>query len=149
LSLNERLMEEMKAAMKAGPEGKTRLEVIRFLRSAMKNAEIDKHAPLTDDDILGIISKQVKQLKESMVEFEKGGRQDLVAKAQAEVDVLSTYLPQQMSEAEVRELARQVIAEVGAQGPKEMGKVMGPLMARTKGRADGKLVNQVVKELLG
>ena len=142
-------MEEMKAAMKAGPEGKTRLEVIRFLRSAMKNAEIDKHAPLTDDDILGIISKQVKQLKESMVEFEKGGRQDLVAKAQAEVDVLSTYLPQQMSEAEVRELARQVIAEVGAQGPKEMGKVMGPLMARTKGRADGKLVNQVVKELLG
>lgn len=149
MSLNERLMEEMKAAMKAGPEGKTRLEVIRFLRSAMKNAEIDKHAPLTDDDILGIISKQVKQLKESMVEFEKGGRQDLVAKAQAEVDVLSTYLPQQMSEAEVRELARQVIAEVGAQGPKEMGKVMGPLMARTKGRADGKLVNQVVKELLG
>lgn len=149
MSLNERLMEDMKAAMKAGPEGKTRLEVIRFLRSAMKNAEIDKHAPLTDDDILGIISKQVKQLRESMVEFDKGGRQDLVAKAQAEVDVLSTYLPQQMSEAEVRELARQVIAEVGAQGPKEMGKVMGPLMARTKGRADGKLVNQVVKELLG
>ncbi len=149
MSLSERLTEDMKAAMKAGPAGKVRLEVIRFLRSAMKNVEIDKKAPLTDEDILGIITKQVKQLKDSQTEFEKGGRQDLVEKAQAEIDVLSGYLPEQMSEAEIRDLARQVIAEVGAQGPKDMGKVMGPIVARTKGRADGKLVNQVVKELLG
>lgn len=149
MSLSERLTEDMKAAMKAGPAGKVRLEVIRFLRAAVKNAEIDKHAPLSDEDILGIITKQVKQLKDSMVEFEKGGRQDLIDKAQAEVEVLSGYLPEQMSEAEIRDLARQIVAEVGAQGPKDMGKVMGPLVARTKGRADGKLVNHVVKELLG
>lgn len=149
MGLSERLTEDMKLAMKAGPDGKLRLEVIRFLRSAMKNVEIDKKAPLTDDDILGIISKQVKQLRDSVEEFRRGAREDLVAKAHAEIEVLSGYLPQQMTEAEVRETARQVIAEVGAQGPKDMGKVMGPLVARTKGRADGKLVNQVVRELLG
>lgn len=149
MGLNERLTEDMKAAMKAGQAGKARLEVIRFLRAAIKYAEIDNKSPLTDDDILGIVSKQVKQLKDSIVEFEKGGRQDLIEKAQAEIAVLSDYLPQQMTEAEVRELVKQVIAEVGATGPKEMGKVMGPLVARTKGRADGKMVNQIVRELLG
>lgn len=149
MGLNERLIEDMKAAMKAGLAGKVRLETIRFLRSAIKNAEIDKHGPLTDEDILGIITKQVKQLKDSIVEFEKGGRQDLVDKAQAEAAILTDYLPAQMSEDEVRELARQIVAEVGAQGPKDMGKVMGPLVARTKGRADGKMVQQIVKELLG
>ncbi|MGE5672955.1 MAG: GatB/YqeY domain-containing protein [Mycobacterium leprae] len=149
MGLIEQLTEDMKAAMKAGPSGKVRLETIRFLKAALKNLEIDKHAPLSDEEVLGVITKQVKQLKDSIVEFERGGRQDLVDKAQSEIDVLAGYLPQQMSEAEVRDLVRQVIAEVGAQGPKDMGKVMGPLVARTKGRADGKLVSQVVKELLG
>lgn len=149
MGLNERLTEDMKAAMKAGTAGKARLDTIRFLKAALKNAEIDKKAPLSDDEVLGIIQKQVKQLRDSIVEFEKGGREDLMAKAQAEVTVLVDYLPQQMTEAEIRALATQIVAEVGAQGPKDMGKVMGPLVARTKGRADGKLVNQIVKELLG
>ncbi|HYG56751.1 MAG TPA: GatB/YqeY domain-containing protein [Symbiobacteriaceae bacterium] len=149
MGLTERLTEDMKAAMKAGPAGKVRLETIRFLKAALKNVEIDKKAPLSDEEVLGIIQKQVKQLKDSIVEFEKGGREDLKAKAQAQADVLSDYLPQQMSETEIRDLARQIIVEVGAQGPRDMGKVMGPLVARTKGRADGKLVNQIVKELLG
>lgn len=149
MSLNERLTEDMKAAMKSGPAGKVRLDTIRFLKAALKNVEIDKKAPLTDEDILGIVTKQVKQLRDSIAEFEKGGRTDLIEKANAEIEVLSGYLPQQMSADEVRELARQVVAEVGAQGPKDMGKVMGPLVARTKGRADGKLVQQIVKELLG
>ncbi len=149
MGLSERLIEDMKAAMKSGSEGKIRLEAIRFLRSAIKNVEIDKQAPLTDEDILGIIIKQVKQLRDSSEEFAKGGRQDLISKADAEITVLQAYLPEQMSESELRELARQVIAEVGASGPKDMGKVMGPIVARTKGKADGKLVNQVVKELLG
>jgi uncharacterized protein YqeY len=135
MSLSERLTEDMKNAMKAGAAGKVRLDTIRFLRSALKNVEIDKKAPLTDEDVLGVITKQVKQLKDSIDEFQKAGRSDLVEKAQAEVAVLSDYLPQQMSEAEVRDLARQIIADVGAQGPKDMGKVMGPLVARTKGRA--------------
>lgn len=149
MGLSERLIEDMKVAMKAGSEGKIRLEAIRFLRSAIKNVEIDTQAPLTDEDILGIIIKQVKQLRDSSEEFAKGGRQDLISKANAEIKVLSAYLPEQMSESELRELARQVITEVGASGPKDMGKVMGPLVSRTKGKADGKLVNQVVKELLG
>lgn len=149
MGLNERLTEEMKAAMKAGPAGKVRLETIRFLRSAVKNAEIEKRTPLTDDEILGIITKQVKQLKDSMADFQKANRQDLIERAQAEIDVLSEYLPKQLSADEVRDLARKVIADVGAQGPKDMGKVMGPLVAQTKGRADGKMVQQIVKELLG
>ncbi|MDB4894040.1 MAG: hypothetical protein JWN15_302 [Firmicutes bacterium] len=149
MGLNERLTEDMKAAMKAGPAGKVRLDTIRFLKAALKNVEIDKKAPLNDEDVLGIVTKQVKQLKDTITEFEKGNREDLIAKAQAEIAVLSAYLPEQMSADEVRELASQIIAQVGAQGPKDMGKVMGPLVAQTKGRADGKLVNQVVKELLG
>lgn len=149
MGLSERLTEEMKAAMKAGPAGRQRLETIRFLRAALKNVEIDKKAPLTDDEVLGVIAKQVKQLRDSIVEFEKGGRQDLADKANAEIEILSSYLPEQMSEAEVRKLAQEIIAAVGAQAPRDMGKVMGPLVARTKGRADGKLVNQIVRELLG
>lgn len=149
MGLSERLTEEMKAAMKAGPAGRQRLETIRFLRAALKNVEIDKKAPLTDDEVLGVIAKQVKQLRDSIVEFEKGGRQDLADKANTEIEILSSYLPEQMSEAEVRKLAQEIIAAVGAQAPRDMGKVMGPLVARTKGRADGKLVNQIVRELLG
>ena len=149
MDLNERLTQEMKAAMKAGPAGKVRLETIRFLRAAVKNAEIEKHASLSDDEILGIITKQVKQLKDSMADFQRSDRQDLIERAQAEIDVLSEFLPAQLSADELRDLARKVIAQVGAQGPKDMGKVMGPLVAQTKGRADGKMVQQIVKELLG
>jgi len=149
MNLNERLTEDMKAALKAGPAGKLRLETIRFLRAAIKNAEIEKHAPLSDDEILGIITKQVKQLRESLADFQRSNRQDLVEKAEAEIAILSEYLPKQLSADEVRDLARTVIAQVGAQGPKDMGKVMGPLMAQVRGRADGKMVQQIVKELLG
>jgi uncharacterized protein YqeY len=149
MALNERLMEDMKAAMKAGPAGKVRLEAIRILKAEIKNVEIEKKRPLTDDEILEVITKQVKKLKDSIADFEKGGRSDMAAKVEADVAVLVEYLPQAMSEAEIRELAQQVIAEVGAQGPKDLGKVMGPILSRTKGRADGKLVNQIVKELLG
>ncbi|MFO7274887.1 MAG: GatB/YqeY domain-containing protein [Bacillota bacterium] len=149
MNLNERLTEDMKAALKAGPAGKLRLETIRFLRAAIKNAEIEKHAPLSDDEILGIITKQVKQLRESLADFQRSNRQDLVEKTEAEIAILSEYLPKQLSADEVRDLARTVIAQVGAQGPKDMGKVMGPLMAQVRGRADGKMVQQIVKELLG
>ena len=149
MNLNERLTEDMKAAMKAGPAGRQRLETIRFLRAAIKNAEIEKHAPLSDDEILGIITKQVKQLRESLADFQRSGRQDLVEKTEAEIAVLSEYLPEQLSADEVRDLARTVIAQVGAQGARDMGKVMGPLMAQVRGRADGKMVQQIVKELLG
>ncbi len=149
MNLNERLTEDMKAAMKAGPAGRQRLETIRFLRAAVKNAEIEKHAPLSDDEILGIITKQVKQLRETLADFQRSGRQDLVEKTEAEIAILSAYLPEQLSADEVRDLARKVISQVGAQGARDMGKVMGPLMAQVRGRADGKMVQQIVKELLG
>ena len=149
MNLNERLTEDMKAALKAGPAGKARLETIRFLRAAVKNAEIEKHAPLSDDEILGIITKQVKQLRETLADFQRSGRQDLVEKTEAEIAILSAYLPEQLSADEVRDLARKVISQVGAQGARDMGKVMGPLMAQVRGRADGKMVQQIVKELLG
>ena len=115
----------------------------------MKNAEIEKHAPLSDDEILGIITKQVKQLRETLADFQRSGRQDLVEKTEAEIAILSAYLPEQLSADEVRDLARKVISQVGAQGARDMGKVMGPLMAQVRGRADGKMVQQIVKELLG
>ncbi len=149
MNLNERLTQDMKAAMKAGPAGKVRLETIRFLRAAVKNAEIEKQAPLSDDEILGIITKQVKQLRDSLADFQRSNRQDLVERAEAEIAVLSAYLPEQLSADEVRDLARKVIAQVGAQSARDMGKVMGPLMAQARGRADGKMVQQIVRELLG
>ncbi len=149
MNLNERLTQDMKAAMKAGPAGKVRLETIRFLRAAVKNAEIEKQAPLSDDEILGIITKQVKQLRDSLADFQRSNRQDLVERAEAEIAVLSAYLPEQLSADEVRDLARKVIAQVGAQSARDMGKVMGPLMAQVRGRADGKMVQQIVRELLG
>jgi uncharacterized protein len=148
MGLNERLMEEMKAAMKAGDAGRRRLESIRFLRSAIKNAEIEKRAALSDDEILALIQKQVKQLRESLAEFEKGGRPDLVEKARGEIEILSGYLPQQLTEVEIREIARKVIEEVGAQGARDLGKVMGPVVALTRGRADGRQVNEIVRALL-
>ena len=95
MNLNERLTQDMKAAMKAGPAGKVRLETIRFLRAAVKNAEIEKQAPLSDDEILGIITKQVKQLRDSLADFQRSNRQDLVERAEAEIAVLSAYLPEQ------------------------------------------------------
>lgn len=149
MTLIERLTDDMKSAMKAGLEGKTRLEAIRILKAEIKNVEIDKKRPLTDDEALEVIAKQVKKLKDSIVDFEKGGRTDMVAKVEAEIAAISDYLPKMMSEDEIRALAQETIAAVGAQGPKDLGKVMGPLSAKTKGRADGRLVNQIVKELLG
>lgn len=149
MTLTERLTDDMKAAMKAGLEGKTRLEAIRILKAEIKNVEIDKKRPLTDDEALEVITKQVKKLKDSIVDFEKGGRSDMIAKVEAEIAAIADYLPQMMSEDEIRVLAQETIAAVGAQGSKDLGKVMGPLSAKTKGRADGRLVNQIVKELLG
>lgn len=148
MSLRQSLTDEMKAALKAGPAGKTRLDTIRMVLAAIKNQEIDKRRELTDSDILEVLVKEVKVRQDSIAEFARGGRTDKVAQAEAEIAVLQTFLPQPLSEAELRNLVRDVIAEVGASGPKDMGKVMQALQPRVKGRADGKLVSQLVKESL-
>ena len=148
MSLKEQLTEDMKAAMRAKDEGKQRLGVIRLVRGAIRQVEIDSKKELGDDDVVAIISKEVKQRRDSIEEFKKGGREDLVAQNEAEIAILMAYLPEQLGEAEVRELVKAAITESGAASPKDMGKVMKVLMPKVKGKADGKLVNNLVKELL-
>lgn len=148
MTLKEKLTADMKDAMKAKESGKQRLSVIRLVRGAIRQLEIDGKKELQDEDVLGVISKEVKQRRDSIEDFKKGGRDDLVAAAEAEIAILMEYLPQQLSEDEVRNLVKEAIAASGAASPKDMGKVMKELMPKVKGRADGKLVNEIVKELL-
>ena len=150
MSLKEQLTEDMKTAMKAKEEGKQRLAVIRMVRSAICQQEIDGNGKqaLDDDGVIAIISKEVKMRKDSLEEFKKGDRQDLVAQTEAELAVLMPYLPQQLSEEEIRTFVQEAVEKSGASSQKDMGKVMGLLMPKVKGRADGKLVNSIVREML-
>jgi hypothetical protein len=139
-------MDDMKQALRSSD--KVRLSVIRLVMAAIKNTEIARRNPLDDADILGIITKEVRQRRESIDAFKLGNRADLVAQEEAEVAILQQYLPQQMTREEIIAEARQVIAEVGAQGPGDKGKVMPNLIAQLKGKADGREINAVVTELL-
>lgn len=148
MSLKERLAEDMKQAMKDKEAGKLRLSVIRMVRAGIKNIEIDRKSELSDAEVLDVLAKEVKMRRDSMEEFRKGNRMDLVETLEQEVAILMGYLPQQLEEAEVRALVEQAIAETQATSPKDMGKVMAALMPKVKGRADGKLVNTIVRDLL-
>ena len=141
-------MEDMKQAMKDKEAGKLKLSVIRMVRSAAKNIEIDRHKELDDNELLEVVAKEVKMRKDSLEEFRKANRPDLLAALEQEIAILMEYLPEQMTEAEVRGLVTQAVADAQASSPKDMGKVMALLMPKVKGRADGKLVNSIVKELL-
>lgn len=146
--LKTRLDADMKTAMKDREAGKLRLSVIRMVKSAVKNLEIDQKRELTDEDVLSVLVKEVKQRRDSIEEFRKGNREDLVTASEAEIQILQDYLPEPLTEAELEEIVQAVIQETGAQSKKDMGKVMGLLTARTKGRADGKLLNQIVQKHL-
>jgi len=146
MSLNERLNEDMKQAMK--DKDKFRLSVIRMLRSSIKNVEIDQRRPLEDSEVLDILQREVKQRKDSLQEFKKAGRDDLVESVQAEIAIINEYLPRQLTEEEIKAVVQQTIQEVGASSKADMGKVMGALMPKVKGRADGRLVNQIVQQFL-
>ena len=169
MSLKDQLAQDLKEAMKAKQE--TRKATIRMLRAAIGAAEIDKRAAfidsqrakgidienltlsddqfaLTDEEVLAALQKQAKQRRDSIVEFQKGGRQDLVAAEQAELAVIESYLPRQMSREEVAAAARQAAVELGISGMSGMGSLMKHLMAELKGRADGRMVNEVVREEL-
>jgi len=145
--LKQKLMDDLKQAMRSG-DG-VRRSVIRLAMAAIKNAEIAQQSDLGDDDILGIIAKEVRRRHESIEAFKLGNRSDLVAQEEAELVILNEYLPQQMTREEVMVAARRVIDEVGAQGPADKGKVMPKLIAELKGKADGREINAVVTELLG
>jgi len=144
--LKQKLADDLKQALRQGE--KVRLLVIRLVVSAINNAEIARQAKLEDADIYGVIAKEIRQRKESIDAFKQGNRPDLVAQEEAELAVLQEYLPQQMSREEVVAAARQVIGEVGAQGLGDKGKVMPKLIAQLKGKADGRVINEVVSELL-
>lgn len=146
MSLTERLNNDMKQAMK--DKDKVRLSVIRMVRTAIKNAEIDQQRTLSDDEVIAVLNREMKQRRDSLQAFESAGRQDLIEEVKQEIQVLIDYLPAQMTEDEVRAVVREVIAEVGAAGKSDMGKVMSALMPKVKGRADGKLVNQIVGQEL-
>lgn len=146
MSLKEQLTNDMKEAMKA--HEKERLAVIRMVRGAVKQQEIDGKAELDDEGVIAVLSKEIKMRKDSLEEFQKGGREDLVAKTQAEIDFLMPYMPAQLSEEEIRGLVKAAVEQTGASTAKDMGKVMGALMPKVKGRADGKLVNAIVREFL-
>ncbi len=146
MSLNERLLDDMKLAMKSRDE--LRLSTIRLLRSSVSYAQINKGAQLTDDEVLQVLSREAKQRREAIEAADAGGRSDVADKERAELAVIEAYLPKQLDEAEIEAIAREVAAQVGATELKDRGKVMGPLMQRIKGKADGKLAGQVVEKLL-
>jgi uncharacterized protein YqeY len=146
IDLKSKLNEDLKKAMKGGDT--VRRSVIRLVFAAIKNTEIAKQNPLSYSDILGVLSKEAKQREESILAFKQGNRQDLVSKEEAELAIIKEYLPEQISRDEIVAQARRIIQEVGAQGPRDKGKVMPKLMAELKGKADGREINDVVTELL-
>ncbi|MCB0394278.1 MAG: GatB/YqeY domain-containing protein [Bdellovibrionales bacterium] len=147
MSLKERITSEMKTAMK--DKNADKLNCLRFLQSHVKNKEIEvRPNTITDDDVLQVVKKLVKQRKEGIEQFEKAGRQDLADKEKVELGFLEEFLPAQMSEAQVQDIVKKVIADTGASSVKDMGAVMKEVMARTGGAADGKLISQLVKSSL-
>jgi hypothetical protein len=145
--MHERLMEDLKSAMRAGDE--LRKSTLRMLRSAIGYKEVEVQRSLSDDEVLDVIAKQVKQRQDSISEFTKGGRQDLVDQERAEMEILVTYLPKQLTREEITELARAAILKLEVSDIKQQGMVMKALQPQVKGRADGRLVNEVVRQLLG
>lgn len=146
-TIKEKLSELMKASMKSGD--KDTLAYVRNLHAAIRKKEIDDKVELDDAGVQKIIQTAMKQRQDSIEQYKSGNRPDLVAKEEAELNFLKQYMPAQMSEEEIRKLVDWAVTESKAQGPKEMGKVMGLLMPKVQGKADGKLVNQIVKERLG
>jgi len=147
VTLKERITEDMKAAMRASD--KERLSTIRMVQAAIKQREVDERITLDDAQVIAVLEKMVKQRKESVVQFEQGGRTDLADKEKAEIALLTTYLPAQLSEAEVDALIKEAIAATGAASIKDMGKVMGAVKSKAAGRADMGAVSARIKAALG
>ena len=146
MSLNDRLSEDMKQAMKN--KDKLKLSVIRMVRSAIKNAEIESKSTLSDDEVITVLNRELKQRRDSLQEFKNAGREDLVEGLLSEIEILQQYLPEQLTEQELKDIIQSVINEVGATSKKDMGKVMGALIPKINGRADGKLASQLVQQYL-
>ncbi len=147
MSLKERLLEDMKAAMR--DKDVIRKNTVQMARSAVLQVEKDNKIALDDDGVLEIIAKEVKKRKDSLPEYEKSGRQDLIKNLKAEIDALLQYLPEQLTEEELEVIVREALKETGASSQKDIGKIMQAVLPKVKGRADGKMVNQIVKKIFG
>ncbi len=147
MNLKERIAKDLKEAMKA-KDSFTR-DTLRFLMSAIKQVEVDTRKELSDEDVIKIIQKSVKQREEAATQYKEGGREDLYEKEMKEAEILKRYLPKQLSDEELRAQLEAIIEEVGATSMKDMGKVMGVATKKLAGRADGRRINQMVKEILG
>ncbi len=146
MSLKERLQEDLKAAMRAGDE--PRKTAIRMALLAIRMAEVEAARPLSEDEILRVLQNEVKRRREALEELEKANRPDRLASERAELEVLLAYLPQPLTREEIEVMAREVIAEIGATSPAQLGEVMKRLMPRIRGRADGREVQEIVRRLL-
>jgi len=147
VTLKERITEDMKAALRASD--KERLSTIRMVQAAIKQREVDERIALDDTQVIAVLEKMVKQRKESVAQFEQGGRSDLADRERAEIALLQTYLPAPLSEAEVDALVREAVASTGATSVKDMGRVMGVVKSRAAGRADMAAVSARIKAALG
>ncbi len=147
MSLKDLLLQDLKEAMKDGDT--VRKTAVQMARSAVLQVEKDSKVTLDDDGIVEIIAKEVKKRMDTLPDFEKSGRVDLIDNLKAEIEVLKKYLPQQLSEAEIENIVRNAISSTGAASAKDIGKVMQAVMPETRGKADGKLINRIVKDLLG
>jgi hypothetical protein len=141
-----KIQDDLKVAVKA--QDKVRVSTLRMILSALKNAELEEREELSDEKELAVIASYARRIKESIEEFKKGERGDLVAQEEAELAIVMSYLPEQMADDEIRREAAKVAADVGASTPKDMGRVMGEMMKRFKGKVDGAAVNRIVSELL-
>lgn len=146
MSLHQRLDEDLKASIKGSDTLRT--SVLRMLKAAIKNKEVEKRRELSDEEIISVISTLVKQRRESIELFSKGGREDLASKEKQELDILQSYLPRQLSQEELDKIIMEAIKESSAEGIRDIGKVMRLIMPRIQGAADGKIVNQRVREIL-
>ena len=142
----EKLQKDMIEAMKN--KDKDRLTVIRMVKASLKQEQIDHKKEINDDLLIDVVNRQIKMRKDSISEFEKGNRTDLIEKTQAEIDVLMNYLPEQLSSEEVNKIIDEIFAEVNPTGPKDMGKVMQQATAKLKGKADMKEVSTIIRERL-
>jgi len=141
-----KIQEDLKAAVKS--QDKVRVSTLRMVLSALKNAELDEREELSDEKELAVISSYARRIKESIEEFRKAERSDLVTREEAELTIVMSYLPEQMNDDEIRREVMNVISDVGASTPRDMGRVMGEMMKRCKGKVDGAAVNRIVSELL-
>lgn len=146
MSLKDKLAQDLKTAMK--DKDIVRKNTVQFIRAGVLQIEKDKQITLDDDGVLEVIAKQLKQRKDSLPDFEKSGRSDLIAELKAEIGYLMEYLPEQLSEEELTEIIKDAIASTGASSVKDMGKIMAAVMPKTKGRADGRAINTIARKLL-